>query len=132
MMGAGFMATMTYISRVHYNSLGKDEATRRKELEEKLQPWRVARDGTLSNMGMFSVFGTLIQRLNGNNLITSPATDFMQNGVSLLKHLSFDAAEGDTVFTQDRMKQLTRLAPFQNFFPVVPLKNAFLEQFPEK
>lgn len=132
MMGAGFMATMVYMSRVHFNTLGKDDQARRKDLEEKLQPWRIARDGTLSNMGMFSIFGTLFQRLNGNNLVTSPGSDFLQNGVSLLKHMAFDAAEGDTVFNQETAKKISRLAPFQNMFPIVPLKNALIEQFPEK
>jgi hypothetical protein len=132
MLGASFMATMVYLSRVHYNALGKDEATRRKDLEEKLHPWRIARDGALSNMGMFSIFGTIAQRVNGNNLIMNPTASFAQNILSAAKNVAFDSARGDTVFDQERVQQLTRLLPFQNMFPVVPFKNAFIEQFPEK
>lgn len=124
---SAFVSTMVYVTRTYLNESGKSESVKQKNLEEKLQPWRIARDGSLGYMGALSIFSTAIQRINGNNLISNPTLDVLGKFTSFGK----EAILGDKEMSEAKVRSYLRLLPFQNTYPLIVPMNALAREIAE-
>lgn len=126
-MMSAMMATLVYVSRAYLNEEGKSPEIRQKNLEKKLDPAAIARDGTFGYLGVTSLFGTAIQRLNGNNLISNPTLDVFGKMTSLGKQ----TALGDKEASEQQIRQWLRFLPFQNTYPMIVINNQLAKELAE-
>jgi hypothetical protein len=129
--GAAFTSSMVYFTRVMMNSQGKSEMERQEYLEKKLAPTAFAFEGTLGYMGMLSMYSTAIQRFNGNNLISNPTIDLMQNVNKMGKGIA-NVVANDGELKEDQVRAWLRLLPLQNFYPMVIVNNMVADAFTDK
>lgn len=121
---SAMMATLVYISRTYLSEEGKSPEIRQKNLEKKLEPTAIARDGTFGYLGVTSLFGTAIQRINGNNLISNPTLDVFGKLTSLGKQ----AALGEKEASEQQIRQWLRFLPFQNTYPMIVINNQLAKE----
>lgn len=121
---SAMMATLVYITRTYLNEEGKSPELRQKNLEKKLEPTAIARDGTFGYLGVTSIFGTAIQRINGNNLISNPTLDFIGKVTGGAK----TALLSDKEASEQQIRQWLRMVPFQNTYPMILVNNELSKQ----
>lgn len=129
--GAAFASSMVYFTRVMMNAQGKSEMEKQEYLEKKLAPTAFAFEGTLGYMGMLSMYSTAIQRFNGNNLISNPTIDLIQNVNKMGKGIA-NVAANDGELKEDQVRAWLRLLPLQNFYPMVIVNNMIADAFTDK
>lgn len=114
--GHALMGTLVYLARTSLATTGVSEEQRRRMLEEKLQPLRIIRDGSLGYMGPASVFMTFVQRVNGNNIISNPTIDAIERATSFTKTLGAKSINGDD-FNENEVRRWLRMLPGSSTYP---------------